>query len=165
MQIFLTIFIGLVFLLIIKYPNYTLKYIKKLFRKILHKKMLTLGNESIENNLRVLNDEQTNEKLFQFHRVKVQTKRESFSDDRLMFGIPKKRSGHRAVCNDQYLYIWGGYCPLYELNIDDENEQALPLFPEVSAFCRFDTFEFNELIKYPHKNSYGRLVFLPNDGH
>lgn len=25
--------------------------------------------------------------------------------------IPKKRSGHRAVCNEDYLWIWGGYCP------------------------------------------------------
>jgi len=132
MQIFLTIFIAFVLLLLIKYPKYILKNIKKLSRRLLREKMLTLGNET--NNLNVPNCEQTNEKLFKFHRVKVQTKRESFSDDRLVFGIPKKRSGHRAVCNSEYLYIWGGYCPLYELNIDDEDEQKLPLFPEVCVF-------------------------------
>ena len=133
MQIILTILIALVVFLLTKYQKHILKNIKKLFRRLLQKKMSNLGNDTT--NQPVSNGEQTNEKFFQFHRVKVQTKRESFSNDRLVFGIPKKRSGHRAVCDDEYLYIWGGYCPFYELNIDDdEDEQTLPLFPEVCEF-------------------------------
>jgi hypothetical protein len=53
------------------------------------------------------------------------------------FGVPSKRSGHRAVCNEENLYIWGGYCPRGEqdhLTRDDENDEdeiLSPLFPEV----------------------------------
>lgn len=38
-------------------------------------------------------------------------------------GTPRKRSGHRAVCNDQNLWIWGGFCPTYELSDVSEPEE------------------------------------------
>ena len=56
------------------------------------------------------------------------------------FGVPSKRSGHRAVCNEENLYIWGGYCPKDEQDHhaqDDENDEdeiLSPLFPEVIFF-------------------------------
>lgn len=54
----------------------------------------------------------------------------------IQYGVPKKRSGHRAVCNNDNMWIWGGFCPIREQNItedDDENENVniSPLFPEV----------------------------------
>lgn len=66
---------------------------------------------------------------------------ETLCDDDLneseTFGFPKKRSGHRAVCNNENLWIWGGYCPVdEEANNDDEEDETdpnarSPLFPEV----------------------------------
>ena len=52
------------------------------------------------------------------------------------FGVPSKRSGHRAVCNEENLYIWGGYCPKDEQEPpgNEENEELSPLFPEVLFF-------------------------------
>lgn len=60
------------------------------------------------------------------------------------FGVPKKRSGHRAVCNEENLWIWGGYCPVEEMsedewdmedgnldNSEEGNPQRSPLFPQV----------------------------------
>lgn len=57
----------------------------------------------------------------------------------IQFGVPKKRSGHRAVCDNDNMWIWGGFCPIREQNItedDDENENVYisPLFPEVRFF-------------------------------
>uniref|UniRef100_A0A0A9Z0Q3 Kelch domain-containing protein 10 n=1 Tax=Lygus hesperus TaxID=30085 RepID=A0A0A9Z0Q3_LYGHE len=50
--------------------------------------------------------------------------------------IPKPRSGHRIVCNDQNFYCYGGYNPL--LRAEDLNdgvwERTRPLFKEVWRF-------------------------------
>ena len=63
------------------------------------------------------------------------------------FGVPSKRSGHRAVCNEDNLYIWGGYCPNNErehLNDedteeeDDDESELSPLYPEVKLLLIFD---------------------------
>ncbi|RNA40279.1 kelch domain-containing 10 -like protein [Brachionus plicatilis] len=55
------------------------------------------------------------------------------------YGVPKKRSGHRAVCNNENMWIWGGFCPIREQNIneddeDNENVYPSPLFPELWRF-------------------------------
>ncbi|CAF0839649.1 unnamed protein product [Brachionus calyciflorus] len=56
----------------------------------------------------------------------------------LHYGVPKKRSGHRAVCNNENLWIWGGFCPVRELQGDDDDEEFevndSPLFPELWRF-------------------------------
>lgn len=54
----------------------------------------------------------------------------------IYYGVPKKRSGHRAVCNNENMWIWGGFCPIREQNINEdeddyENSNPSPLFPEV----------------------------------
>ena len=45
-------------------------------------------------------------------------------------GVPGRRSGHRAVCTEDYMYIWGGYCPPAEL---EASADSSPLFPEVGS--------------------------------
>ena len=45
---------------------------------------------------------------------------------------PSKRSGHRAVCNDESMWIWGGYCPV-DRPTDNNAEPPFPLFKEVTA--------------------------------
>lgn len=93
-------------------------------------------------------------KMFEFTRLRCMKRaaRESmlppsFAADKsiLQFGVPKKRSGHRAVCNEENLWIWGGYCPVEEMSDDEDLEDASmdstndqdnrsPLFPEVHLF-------------------------------
>lgn len=93
-------------------------------------------------------------KMFEFTRLRCMKRaaRESmlppsFAADKsvLQFGVPKKRSGHRAVCNEENLWIWGGYCPVEEMSDDEDLEDASmdstndqdnrsPLFPEVYIF-------------------------------
>lgn len=91
-------------------------------------------------------------KLFEFTRLRCMKRAartailpSSFADSNHQFGVPKKRSGHRAVCNDENLWIWGGYCPVEEMsddewdtedgnldaNGDDGNTPRSPLFPQV----------------------------------
>lgn len=52
------------------------------------------------------------------------------------YGIPTKRSGHRAVCNTENLWIWGGFCPIRELDDEERNSETdrSPLFPELWRF-------------------------------
>ena len=68
-------------------------------------------------------DEQTNESNSDSNHTKI------------VNGVPKRRSGHRSVCNDKYLYIWGGYSPSQTEGSDIEDENAnpneSPLYPEV----------------------------------
>lgn len=45
---------------------------------------------------------------------------------------PSKRSGHRAVCNAESMWIWGGYCPA-ERPAENNAEPPFPLFKEVTA--------------------------------
>ena len=100
----------------------------------------------------------------------------SFAADQsvLQFGVPKKRSGHRAVCNEENLWIWGGYCPVEEMSDDEDLEDASmdstndhdnrsPLFPEVHFI--FKLFENFFSLIYHLKNSYGGLILLLKSGH
>lgn len=64
----------------------------------------------------------------------------------ITFGIPTKRSGHRAVCDEGNLWIWGGFCPTNEFdneeNDDDDNEnEKSPLYPEVCLFIQLFIFK------------------------
>ena len=65
-------------------------------------------------------------RLFEFVRVKPMKKavfdQNSGSNN---YKVPKKRSGHRAVCNEDNLWIWGGYCPLEEQSDSDDNETEI----------------------------------------
>jgi hypothetical protein len=90
-----------------------------------------------------------NFKMFEFVRVKI-AKRSEYAkmlagsdlidkSENARNSVPKKRSGHRAVCNEENLWIWGGYCPVEELSDNDNNEddedvvtERVPLFPEVT---------------------------------
>jgi hypothetical protein len=47
--------------------------------------------------------------------------------------IPIKRSGHRAVCDVNNLYMWGGYCPKNEAP-KNMNNPLCPLLPEMWRF-------------------------------
>jgi hypothetical protein len=70
------------------------------------------------------------------------------------FGIPGKRSGHRAVCNEEHLWIWGGYCPVSEDNADEDDEdrrsgeghRRSPLYPEVVIYHQL-FFKSNKIFK------------------
>lgn len=63
-------------------------------------------------------------KLFEFKRIKPMTKSKraalGIDESQGKYGVPTKRSGHRAVCNEDNLWIWGGYCPIEELNDEDD---------------------------------------------
>ena len=42
----------------------------------------------------------------------------------IYYQVPSARSGHRAVCDEQNLWIWGGYCPNnHSSEEDEENSQ------------------------------------------
>ena len=89
-------------------------------------------------------------KMFEFVRIRI-TKKSEYSrlvdgsdlieqGEHVKSGVPKKRSGHRCVCNQENLWIWGGYCPIEELsdndNEDDDENAPSPscIFPELWKF-------------------------------
>lgn len=68
--------------------------------------------------------------LFEFKRVRcrnLKTDNKVLKPDvNMNYEVPSKRSGHRAVCDDENLWIWGGYCP-----VESNNENDSPMLPEV----------------------------------
>jgi hypothetical protein len=56
---------------------------------------------------------------------------------RYICGIPKKRSGHRAVCNDECLYIWGGYSPREDESTDEDENMSVESHPLLAELWRF----------------------------
>jgi hypothetical protein len=147
---------------LIDYKFYILNLFKLLFVSIRRRVLRFVMNNRPFKRLRTSSSKmlasasQTNEdraqlgsfKVFEFVRIKI-AKRSEYS--RLLpgsdlidsaaaaakNGVPKKRSGHRCVCNEENLWIWGGYCPIEELsdndNEDDEetNNEPAPIFAEV----------------------------------
>lgn len=115
-------------------------------------------------------NETTGTKMFEFTRVRCMKRaaRSAILPNALpmnqQFGVPKKRSGHRAVCNEENLWIWGGYCPVDEMsddewdledgsldnstNNEDGNTTRSPLYPQVTTPLS---------IKIPHNTD---LIFL-----
>ena len=142
----------------IPYKFYVIKYLKLAFFYTKRKVRLFMNNRVVKR-LRtsakamtstsisdVDRSELGNFKMLEFVRIKIAKKSEyskylSSSDlyasnaDLEKTGVPKKRSGHRCVCNQENLWIWGGYCPVEELSDDNEEEgqdpERSPLFPEV----------------------------------
>lgn len=110
----------------------------------------------------------TGTKMFEFARIKclkraarlaimqeMPSSQQQIFQQQQQYGVPKKRSGHRAVCNDENLWIWGGYCPVEEMsedewdmedgsmdnsaNANDDNDndaqtERSPLFPQLWRF-------------------------------
>ena len=62
--------------------------------------------------------------FFKFERVKYANQ-----------NAPSKRSGHRAVCNNDSMWIWGGFCPV-EGPTENNAEPRFPLFKEVNIETR-----------------------------
>lgn len=87
-------------------------------------------------NLSYLFDDQYQNE-YQNNRIELdETPENNDEEKKYKFGIPKKRSGHRAVCNEENLWIWGGYCPVNELRADNDEDEEVeypdsPLFAEV----------------------------------
>ena len=76
-------------------------------------------------------------KMFQFERIRcknLKTDNKNITINQNMnYEVPSKRSGHRAVCDDENLWTWGGYCPT-----STGEEEVNPMLPEVCMmFKRF----------------------------
>lgn len=70
-------------------------------------------------------------KMFQFERIrcknlKTDNKYLTTSGGNMTYEVPSKRSGHRAVCDDENLWTWGGFCPT-----PGDQEESNPMLPEV----------------------------------
>ena len=116
-------------------------YILKLFEQIL--RALKMLDEETET--QILDNDSF--KMFEFFRIRnSNSKRDNKiveglndtdntktqnKDEIRLYRVPKKRSGHRAVCDDENLWIWGGYSP-YE-NEDTDNERTSPMLSEVKV--------------------------------
>jgi hypothetical protein len=163
-MVFHSILKGLIILILLKYLNKILYLFQLVFIKLNSTLWLIIRRRvapfvMFKRKLKSLkmsnnqNDNLDSIKMFEYIRIrpvktkknkllkasqtdKIATEELSESDsNRILNGVPKRRSGHRAVCNDKYLYIWGGYSPsqLEGSDIEDENANpnASPLYPEV----------------------------------
>ena len=162
-MIIYSLILGLILLYLLKdfkrFQN-NFKTIKRVFRIVMHRlrrSFINSRNKKRAAKMSAKSDCDTGDfKMFEVVRIrcaKKDFKVNSTSDEQeantqevqdededannFTFGVPTKRSGHRAVCNEESLYIWGGYCPIDEqrtpTRVDDNNEpqQLSPLFPEV----------------------------------
>jgi hypothetical protein len=164
-MVFLSILKGLLILILFKYFNKILYLLQLLFKKFISTIGLITRRHTpfvmFKRKLRSLkmsndqNDNLDSVKIFEFVRIRPnktkknkllktsqtekeeseQTNETDLTQGRAVSGVPKRRSGHRAVCNDKYLYIWGGYSPSQAEGSDNEDENAnpneSPLYPEV----------------------------------
>ena len=90
-------------------------------------------NGQDESNLKI--EETGGRKLFEFIRVRcknLKTDNKLLSPDPTMnYEVPTKRSGHRAACDDENLWIWGGYCPI---EVTAPISSIGPMLPDVTFF-------------------------------
>ncbi len=122
--------------------NFFINYIKEIASnsvEILLEMSVNL-NSNDNSNIEPIGNQDENEvkKYFEFVRVRCKNLN---TDNKILHGIlqnddlfmsysvPSKRSGHRAVCDDDNLWIWGGYCPLENNN---QNPNSSPMLPEVN---------------------------------
>jgi hypothetical protein len=121
-----------------------------------------------------------NLKMFEFMRVRIAKKKDFMKmvsasdlfDPNVLTGVPKKRSGHRAVCNDENLWIWGGYCPVEEISDTENNEddtdnqgEPSPVFAEVKSHISKMFYSIEKKLILTSKCSFGNSIFAPEDGH
>ena len=140
----LTILVSFILILAYNLINKCILHIRehqilKLFKQIL--RTLKMLDEETETQI----SDNESFKMFEFFRIRNNnTKKDNKiveglndtnntktqnKDEIRLYRVPKKRSGHRAVCDDDNLWIWGGYSP-YE-NEDTDSERTSPMLPEV----------------------------------
>jgi hypothetical protein len=116
--------------------NFFINYIKDIASSsvsILWKMSLS-SNYPIKSDSTVIQEESEGKKCFKFVRVRCKNLntdnkllQSGILESNMSYEVPSKRSGHRAVCDEENLWIWGGYCPLEHSQTNSNS----PMMPEV----------------------------------